>query len=129
LDNRERHEARRTGLEAMPLDQHMKRGHGIRESRMERRPAPMHDLLAMADHGQHGEHRLNKHAVLPRAALTEFEVGGPTRGRMAGGITQDNHPSVTRSNEPLKGGIDVSTTILSSRHCLLDSCGITYLLC
>jgi hypothetical protein len=47
----------------------------------------MHDSLAMADHGQHGAHRLNKHAVLPLAALTEFQVGGITLGRMEGGIT------------------------------------------
>jgi hypothetical protein len=35
-------------------------------------PAPMHHLLEVADHGQHGEHRLHQHAILPLPALTEF---------------------------------------------------------
>jgi hypothetical protein len=38
---------------------------------------------------------------------------------METGVTQDNHLVFVLSNEPLKGVIDVSTTILSSRHCLL----------
>jgi hypothetical protein len=39
-------------------------------------------------------------------------------------ITQDNHLVFTLAHQPLKGVIDVSTTILSSRHFLLDSCDI-----
>jgi len=48
LRHREGHEARRGGLEAMPLDQHIKGGQGEREPGMEIRPAPVHDLLEMA---------------------------------------------------------------------------------
>src|SRR2546428_10897559 len=84
----------------------------------------MHDLFAMADDGQHRQHRLHQQAVLPRAALTEFQVGGIAFRRMEGGITEDNHTPINLLNQPLKGVIDVSTTILSSRHFLLDSCDI-----
>src|ERR1700730_10596635 len=46
--HREGHEARRVGLETMPLDQHIEGGHGEREPGVEIRPAPMHDLFDMA---------------------------------------------------------------------------------
>jgi len=59
----------------------------------------------MADERQHRQHRLHEQAVLPRAALTQCEVAGIPLGRMKGGITQDNHPSVKWSNQPLKGVI------------------------
>ncbi len=87
FSDREGHEARRVGLEAMPLDQHIEGGHGEREPRLKIRPHAVHDPLEMADHGQHGEHRLNKHAVLPLTALTQFEVGGIALRGMEAGIT------------------------------------------
>ena len=73
LSNGEGHEARRVGLEAMPLHQHVEGGHGKREARLKIRPAPMHDLFEMAHERQHGEHRLDEHTVLPLAALAQFE--------------------------------------------------------
>src|SRR5229473_3654790 len=102
LSDREGHEARRIGLEAMPLDEHIEGGHGEREACLKIRPAPMHHLFKMADERQHREHRLHQHAVLPRAALTQFEVGGITLRRMETGVTQDNHAPVDLANEPLK---------------------------
>src|SRR5881296_518484 len=102
---REGHEARRVGLEAMPLDQHIEGRHGERQACLKIRPAPMHHLLQMADQRQHREHRLHEDAILPLPPSTQLEVGGIPRGRMEGGITQDNHPSVHLSNEPLKGVI------------------------
>src|SRR5215467_1610189 len=97
----ERHEARRGGLQAMPLDQHIEGGHGEREARLKIRPAPMHHLFEMADERQHGEHRLDEHPVLPRAALTQFQVGGVAFSRMEAGITQDDHLVFNLANEPL----------------------------
>src|ERR1700750_2184313 len=76
FSDRERHEARCGGLEAMPLDQHIEGAHRERQACLKIRPAPMHDLLEMEHHRQHGEHRLYQHTVLPLPALTEFEVGG-----------------------------------------------------
>src|SRR5712691_3413554 len=70
LSDREGYEARRIGLEAMPLDQHIEGRHGEREPGLKIGPAPMHHLFEMADKRQHGEHGLHQHAVLPRAALT-----------------------------------------------------------
>src|SRR5881397_3214247 len=48
LSYRERHKARRSGLEAMPLDQHSEGRHGERQACLKIRPAPMHHLLHMA---------------------------------------------------------------------------------
>src|SRR2546428_6872748 len=105
LSYREGHEARRIGLEAMPLDEHIEGGHGEREACLKIRPAPMHHLFKMADERQHRDHRLHQHAVLPRAARTHFAIGGIALGGMEAGITQDNHPPVDLANEPLKGVI------------------------
>src|SRR6516162_3902154 len=108
----------------MPLDQHIEDGHGEGQARLKIGPAPVHDLFEMADQRQHGEDRLDEHALLPLPALTEFEVGGVALGGMEARVTQDAHASINVANEPLKGVIDVSTTILSSRHFLLHSCDI-----
>ena len=89
----------------MPLDEHIESGHGEREARLEIRPAPMHDLFEMADQRQHGEHRLDEHAVLPRAARTQFEVRGIALGGMKAGVAQDNHALFNLANEPLKAVI------------------------
>src|SRR5712692_8310320 len=80
LSDREGHEARRIGLEAVPLDEHIEGGHGEREPRLKILPHAVHDPLEMADHGQHGEHGLHEHTVLPLAALTQFEVNNPPKG-------------------------------------------------
>src|SRR5262247_764243 len=85
--HREGHEARRGGLETMPLDQHIEGRHGERQARLKIRPAPMHHLFEMADERQHREHRLDEHTVLPLAALTQFEVGGVAFSRMETSIT------------------------------------------
>src|SRR5882724_3308353 len=91
LSHREGHEARRIGLEAMPLDQHIKSRHGEPQPGVEIVPYTVYDPLKMADHGQHREHRLHQHTVLPLAALTQFEIGRiPLRG-MEAGVAQDNH--------------------------------------
>src|SRR6266550_4119590 len=99
---REGHEARRIGLEAMPLDQHIEGGHGECQAGLKIRPAPMHHLFEMADERQHREHRLHQHAVLPLAALTQFEVRGIALRGMEGGIAQDNHLFFEWSNQTLK---------------------------
>src|SRR2546421_1653849 len=103
FSDREGHEARRVGLEAVPLDQHIEGGHGERQARLKIRPAPMHHLLQMADERQHREHRLHQHAVLPLAALTEFEIARIALRGMEAGVAQDNHPPINLLNEPLEG--------------------------
>src|SRR5262244_3842020 len=75
FSDREGYEARRVGLEAVPLDQHIEGGHGERQARLKIRPAPVHDLFEVHDQRQHRKHCLDEHAVLPRAARTQFEVG------------------------------------------------------
>src|SRR5712691_4245872 len=102
---REGHEARRIGLEAMPLDQHIEGGHGERQARLKIHPASMHHLFKMTDECQHREHRLHQHAVLPLAALTQFEIARIALRGMEAGVTQDHHLCFELANEPLKGGI------------------------
>src|SRR6266704_3173983 len=116
FSDREGHKARRIGLEAMPLDQHIEDGHGEREARLKIRPAPMHHLFEMADERQHREHRLNEQAILPLAPLTQFEIARIAFRRMEGGITQDNHASVDLSNQPLKGVIRDMGGVTRPRH-------------
>ena len=101
LSHREGYAAKRMGLESMPLDQHIEGRHGERQTGVERRPDPMHDLLAVTDQCQHREHRLHQQAVLPRAALPQLEVGGIALCRMEGRIAQDDHPCFARSHQPL----------------------------
>jgi hypothetical protein len=75
------------------------------------------NLASLAgDECQHREYRLHQHTVLPLATLTQFEVRGIALGGMKAGVAQDNHALFNLANEPLKGLVDVSTTILSSRH-------------
>src|SRR5436305_1587816 len=102
FSDREGYEARRVRSETMPLDQHIEGGHSERQTRLKIGPAPMHHLLQMANKREHREHRLHQHAVLPRAALTQFEVGRIALRGMEAGVTQDNHTPVTLPDQPLK---------------------------
>ena len=71
------------------------------KARLKIGPAPVHDLFEMADERQHGEHRLDEHPVLPRAALTQFQVSGVAFHGMKAGVAQDNHALFNLANEPL----------------------------
>src|SRR6266436_2755183 len=116
FSDREGHEARRVGLETMPLDQHIEGGHGERQARLKIPPASMHHLFKMADERQHRQHRLHQHAVLPLTALTQFEVGGLPLSGMEAGMTQDNHAFFELPNEPLKGVIRDIGGVTRPRH-------------
>src|SRR2546430_8471256 len=98
LRHREGYETRRVGLETVPLDQHIEGGHGECQARLKIGPAPVHDFLEVADKRQHGKHGLHQHALLPLAALTQFEVAGIPLGSMKGRIAEDNHLLLTLSN-------------------------------
>src|SRR5215475_1955406 len=86
----------------MPLDQYIEERHREREPCLKIRPLAVHDFLEVADECQHRQDRLHQHAILPRAPLTEFQIGGIALRRMEGGITQDNHPPIKLLNQPLK---------------------------
>ncbi len=102
---REGYEARRMGLEAIPLCQHIQRRNGKRESRMAIRPDAVHDFFEMADHGQHRQHRFDEDAVLPLPTLAQFAGRGIALRRMGGDSTQDHHALFKLPNEPLQGVI------------------------
>src|ERR671924_207661 len=103
ISYREGHEARRVGLETMPLDQHIEGGHSERQARLKIRPPPMHHLLQMADQRQHREHGLHEDAIFPLSPATQFEVHRIALGGMETGVTQNNHTPVDLANQPLKG--------------------------
>src|SRR5262245_6115309 len=84
--NRKGHETRGVGPEAMPLDQHVEGGHGEGQARLKIHPAPMHHFFEMANERQHREYGLDEHAVLPLAALTQFEIRRVPLGGMECGI-------------------------------------------
>src|SRR4029077_5946036 len=84
--DREGYEARRGGLETMPLDQHIEGGHGERQTRLKIRPAPVHDLFEVRDQREHREHCLHQQTVLPLAPLTQFEVDGIALCSMETGV-------------------------------------------
>ena len=100
----------------MPLHQHIEGRHGEREPGLEIRPDAVHDPLAMADHGQPGEHRFHQQAVLPRASLTQCEVGGIAFGSVEASIAQDEHASVDLANQPLQG-------VIGDMGCVPEPCG------
>src|SRR4030095_15343125 len=104
--NRERHEARRIGLEPMPLDEHIEGGHRECQARLKIPPAPLHPLLKMTHEREHREHRLYQHPVLPLPALTQFQVAGIPLGGMEAGVAQDDHAPINLLNQPLKGVVD-----------------------
>src|SRR5262245_45407250 len=108
LSHRERHAARRLGEEALPLDEDMKGGHGAGEADVAGLPAPLHHLLAVANHGQPGEPRLPQQALLPRPTLAEFAVGRSARGGLDTGSAQANPPAINWAHEPLHGVIRAS---------------------
>ena len=68
LCDRQRHEAVLIGRQAMPLHQHMKRGHGECQTRLEILPDPVPHLLEVANHGEHRQHGLDEHTIVPLAA-------------------------------------------------------------
>ena len=96
----EGHEARRVGLEAMPLDPYLEGGHGAGQTRLPIGPAPMQHLLAMADQRQQREYRLDKQPVLPRAALTPLQGGGSALGGMEGGVASNKHALCALPTQP-----------------------------
>src|SRR5262249_4084134 len=55
FSHREGHEARRVGLETVPLDEDIEGGHGECQACLKIVPAPVHDLFEMADQRQHRE--------------------------------------------------------------------------
>ena len=121
FSHREGHEARRGGLEPMPLDQDIEGGHGERQARLKIRPAPVQDLFEMADERQHRQHRLDEHPVLPLTALTQFEIRGITLGSMEAGITQNNHPPIHLLNRARsQGNNPCQTQVMALGVPLLD---------
>ena len=86
----------------MPLDQHVEGGHREGQACLKIRPTPMHHLFEMANEREHREHRLHQHAILPLAALTQFEIARIALGSMEAGITQDDHAAVDLPKQPRK---------------------------
>jgi hypothetical protein len=100
FSDREGHETRCGGLEAMPLDQHVKCRHSERESRVEIRPAPMHHLLHMALRHEVAKlivwHVVSTRPVVPSTVSYEDVREGNAPYRALGHGTH-SHPTGTRT--------------------------------
>src|SRR5947209_8560025 len=116
FSDREGHEARRIGLEAMPLDQCIEGGHGARQARLKIRPAPMHPLFEMTDERQHREYRLHRDAVRPYGPLTQLEIARIAVGGMEAGITQDAPALAKLPKQPLKHVVREIGGVTRPRH-------------
>ena len=73
----------------MPLHEEIKSGEGKSGPRLERSPRAMQHLLQRTDLGQHRQHGRHQHASIPRATLTQLEIGRVAFFGMDAGITQD----------------------------------------
>jgi len=89
----------------MPLDAPLKRRHRAGEAGVAIRPDAVRHRLEVADHGQHGKHRLHQDAVLPLPALIPCEGGGIACCGMETGVAQDPPASVDVAHQPVKGVI------------------------
>ena len=104
FSDREGHEARRVGLEAVPLDQHIEGGHGERQARLKIRPAPMHHLLQMQTSVsiESTVSTSMRSCHSPRGHTLRLLGRPPRHGSRC---PQDNHPPINLLNQPLKGVI------------------------
>jgi hypothetical protein len=76
----------------MPLHQDIEGGQGEGQPRLEIRPHPMQALFKMTDCGQHRQRRLDQHARVPGATMTELEIGPVPVLGMVLGLPVDRPP-------------------------------------
>ena len=100
---REWYAARRVGLAAVPLAQHIAGRHGAGQARLQSPPAPRPHVLHMAAPGPPGAPRRHPPPVLPRAALTHGAMARLTRRGLAAGLPQDAPRVVPWAPPPLPG--------------------------
>ena len=100
LSDRERHETRRVGLEAMPLDEDIEGRHGEGQARLKIGPTPMHDLFEMALRHEVARlivwHVVSTRPVVPSAVSYEDVREGNAPYRALGHGTH-SHPTGTRT--------------------------------
>jgi len=61
-------------LDTVPLDEQVEHCHSVSQSALEISPNPMHHLLEVTHHGQHGQHRFDNHAGVPLTPLANPDV-------------------------------------------------------
>ena len=100
----------------MPLHQHVKRGHGACQTRLEILPDAVHDLLEVADQREPRQDGLDEPTIMPLPARAQFQVGGIPLGGMAGEITQDAPVLLKWPHERLKGRVMHSGGVTRPGH-------------
>src|SRR6266850_6674531 len=103
LSHREGYETILVRRQAMPLHQHIRRGHGACQTRREILPDAVHDLLEVADQREHRQDGLDEQTIMPLPALAQLQVGGSPLGGMEGEITQDEQVILNLPDERLQG--------------------------
>lgn len=75
----------------MPFYQQIEQGHRVTHTALEILPDLMHHFLEMTHQGQHRQHCLNDHPVIPHPTLTNPQVGGMPIYFGKGFICEDDH--------------------------------------
>jgi len=85
-----------------PLGQEIENRHNPRHMGSEIGPYTMVHLLAVADGGEHRQHRFHHHPRVPGPARTDFPVGGLPGFGLKSCICEDDHGVVKLGNQGLK---------------------------
>ena len=100
LRDREGHEARRVGLEAVPLDQHIEERHSEREPCVKIRPLAVHDVLEVALRHEVARlivwHAVVTRPVVPSTVSYEVRQQGNALSNALGQGTH-SHPTGTQT--------------------------------
>src|SRR5512144_2690080 len=86
----------------MPLNQQIESSDCAGQAGLKISRYPMHDFLKVANHGQHGEHCLNNHALIPRFPTTQLEIVWIARLGMKSGIAQHDHALLEDLDQGMK---------------------------
>ena len=74
------------GLQSIPADQYVERGHDVTQVRLEAGPSTVSHFLAAPYRSGHGEGGFHNHPRVPFPATTQFHVGRDAFGPLKAGV-------------------------------------------
>ncbi len=105
LSHGEFNEAILIRFKAMPLHEDIEDSHSVGQSGFKVIPDSMPYFFEMTDGGEHGEHCLNDHTLIPYPARTDLHVDWITRFGVKGSVGENDHLFFKLFNQRLEGGI------------------------
>lgn len=84
-------------MKAVPANQQVKDSHGEGQTSLEVRPNAVHDLLEMANGGEHRQYSFNHHAFVVVERLTHLQIGRITLFRVEAMIGKDDRSIFKRA--------------------------------